>query len=349
VKRFAAAVLTAALCFSLAGCRPQSTPQTVRCEETFWDLFDTVITVSAYRADQAAFHAEAQAAYDQLAFYHRLYDVYNDYEGLNNLKTVNDNAGVAPVEVDRAIIDLLLEAREMYALTGGRVNVAMGSVLSIWHQYRQDGLADPDHAALPPMDDLRLAAAHTGIEAVVIDETASTVYLSDPDLRLDVGAIAKGYAAERTCQALTEQGYTSLLLNVGGNLRAVGGKDGAGAPWRLGIQDPAGGAQDYLWAAELAGGSLVTSGSYQRYYTVDGVDYCHIIDPDTLMPAAFCVSVTVCTEDSGRADALSTALFTLPPEEGLALVDSLEGVEALWVLSDGTYQATDGFPGGPAA
>ncbi|MCQ4772053.1 FAD:protein FMN transferase, partial [Intestinimonas massiliensis] len=98
----------------------------------------------------------------------------NDYPGLNNLKTVNDRVGEAPVEVDRRIIDLLLEAREMYGVTGGKVNVAFGSVLSIWHDYREAGIPDPERAALPPMEALRAAAEHTDPEAVVIDEERST-------------------------------------------------------------------------------------------------------------------------------------------------------------------------------
>lgn len=340
MKRFAAALLAAVLCVALTGCRP--TPQ--RREAVYYDLFDTVTSIVGYTADADAFQAQAQAAYDTLAYYHRLYDIYHDYEGLNNLKTVNDNAGVAPVKVDRAVIDLLLEAKELYGRTGGKVNVAMGSVLELWHTYREEGLADPANAALPPAADLAAAAEHISMDALVIDEEASTVYLSDLDASLDVGAVAKGYATERAAQALEEQGVTSLLLSVGGNVRAIGGK-GEDLPWRTGIQDPAGSSMDYLWTVELRGGSLVTSGDYQRTYTVDGVDYCHIIDPDTLYPADFCTSVTVWTADSGLADGLSTALFCLPYGEALALVESLDGVEALWILKDGSVQTSPGFPG----
>lgn len=340
MKKVLAALLAAALCLPLSGCRTGLQ----RWETTYVDeLFNTVTTVVGYRTSQADFLADAQAAHDRLAQLHRLFDIYHDYEGLNNLKTVNDRAGVAPVEVDPAILDLLTLAKDLYGRTGGRVNVAFGSVLSLWHRYREAGLEDPEGAQLPPMAQLEAAAAHTDIENVILDYDASTVYLADPELRLDVGAIAKGFAAERVCAALAAEGVDSLLLSVGGNVRAIGSQDGRGAPWRVGIQDPRDPGA-YLWAVELTDASLVTSGSYQRYYTVDGVNYHHIIDPDTLMPAEHCTAVTVWTADSGLADALSTALFNLPYEDALALVQSLDGVEALWVLPGGEVRTTEGFP-----
>ena len=262
--------------------------------------------------------------------------------GVNNLKTVNDSAGQAPVRVDQKIIDLLLACRELYGVTQGRVNVAMGSVLSLWHDYREAGTAHPEQAALPPMEALEEAARHTAIEDLVIDERASTVYLADPDMRLDVGAVAKGYAAQRVAEACRAQGDGSMLISVGGNVCAIGGQDSAGKPWTVAVTDPSG-ERPYLHALAVADATLVTSGSYQRQYTVDGKSYPHILDPDTLMPAAYFTSVTVLAEDSGCADALSTALFILPYGEGAALAASLDGVEALWVETDGTQHMTDGF------
>ena len=343
MKRLLSAALAGLLLCTLAGCGLLS-PAPQRREVAYLDLFDTVTTLVAYTDDEEEFTRTAELAHELLLEYHRLYDIYNDYEGLNNLKTVNDHAGIAPVEVDEKIIDLLQQAKEYYDLTDGRVNVAMGSVLSLWHQYREEGLADPEGAQVPPAAALEAAAEHMDIGEIVIDEAASTVYLADPELRLDVGAIAKGYATEQAALALEEAGVDSLLLSVGGNIRAIGSPQGEDSAWRIGVQDPAGTAQDYLWALDLTGASLVTSGSYQRYYTVDGVRYHHIIDPETLFPADYFDSVTIYTRDSALADALSTALFCLPYEEGLALVESLEGTEALWVGTDGTVRTSGGFP-----
>lgn len=124
--------------------------------------------------------------------------------------------------MDQKIIDMLKLAGEAYEQTDGKVNAAMGSVLSIWHDYRTKGIENPETAEVPPMDQLKEAALHTDFSKVLIDEEASTVYLEDPDMRLDVGAIAKGYATEQVARSLEARGIDHVLLSVGGNIRAIG-------------------------------------------------------------------------------------------------------------------------------
>lgn len=348
LKKSMAAALAAAMLLAFAGCVPpqakEPDTQQERFQASFLTLFNTVTTIVGYADSKEAFLADAQFIHDELEVYHQLYDIYNDYDGVNNMKTINDSAGLVPVAVDRKIIDLLREAKAMNEFTGGKVNVAMGSVLSIWHTYREEGINDPAAAELPPMADLRQAAEHTDIDDVIIDETNNTVYLSDPDMSLDVGAIAKGYATQAACNAAREKGITSLLLSVGGNVCAVGGQDGGEKPWKIGVQNPSDpDSTDYLHTMRLTNQTLVTSGSYQRYYTVGGKEYHHIIDPNTLMPANYFAAVTVLSEDSGTADAMSTALYNLPYEEGLERIESLGGAEAMWIMKDGTMQYTPGF------
>ena len=322
----------------LAGCAvPGTQPEQTVYEASFLTLFDTVTVIKGAAESQEAFSETAQAIHDELLRYHRLFDVYHDYEGLNNLKTVNDQAGIGPVEVDRAIIDLLADCREYYELSGGKVNVAMGSVLHLWHVARNDGLDDPQNAALPEMEKLMDAVEHTDISCLIIDETASTVYLTDPDARLDVGAVAKGWAAQR----VAESAPAGLLLSVGGNVCATGPKY-TGTPWVIGVRDPAGSASDYLHTLYVSGGSVVTSGDYQRTYMVDGKLYHHIIDPETLMPSEYWRSVTVICPDSGLADALSTSLFLMDQEEGQKLLTRC-GAEAMWVDGAGNCYYSPGF------
>lgn len=333
--------LLLALLLLLTGCAgaPAATapPGPTRYEATFLTLFDTVTTIKGYAADEEEFQAMAQEIHDGLLEYHQLYDIYHTYPGVTNLKSINDAAGGPPVAVERPILDLLLFCREIWEETGGQVNAAMGSVLSLWHTAREEGINDPEHAALPDRAALEEAARHTDFSAVRIDEEASTVQITDPELRLDVGAIAKGYAVEQVCRAAP----AGLLVSVGGNVRATGPKAG-GQPWVVGIQSPDGDKEDFLHTVELSGGSVVTSGDYQRYYTVDGVRYHHIIDPKTLAPAAYWRSVTILCADSGLADALSTALFTLPREEGQALLDRWDA-QAMWVDADGRRSYSPGF------
>ena len=325
------------VCLVLAGCAGQKSPEKTQFTATFLNLFDTVTSVVGKETDQEEFQKKAQLIHDELLVYHQLFDIYQDYEGLNNLKTVNDHAGLEPVQVDERIIALLKDCRDYYDLTGGRVNVAMGSVLYLWHEARNDSINDPANAYLPDPRKLEEASLHTAMDAVVIDEEASTVYISDPAVRLDVGAVAKGWAAQRVC----ETAPAGLLVSVGGNVFATGPKDETGTPWVVGVQNPDGG-DNYLHTLYVTGGSVVTSGDYQRAFLVDGRIYHHIIDPDTLYPSEYWRSVTIVCADSGLADALSTALFLLPLEEGKALLDQC-GAEAMWVDGEGKIFYSRGF------
>ena len=334
MKRLLSLLLCALL---LAGCAGPGEPEKKQYTATFLTLFDTVTSIVGRAESEEAHMATAQAIHDELLVYHQLFDIYNDYESLNNLKTVNDNAGIAPVVVDRAIIDLLLSCREYYELTDGLVNVAMGSVLVLWHEARNDGLNDIANAYLPDSEKLAAAAEHMDFSCVVIDEAASTVFLTDEKMRLDVGAVAKGWSAQRVAEHAPE----GLLISVGGNVVATGAKDANGTPWRVGVQNPDGG-ENYLHTLNITDGSVVTSGDYQRCYMVDGKFYHHIIDPATLYPSTCWRSVTILCADSGLADALSTALFLLPLEAGMALAEKC-GAEALWVNEAGEQFYTPGF------
>jgi len=310
----------------------------VRYEATFLQLFDTKTTIVAYTNDKEEFNRHVQLIYDNLEQYHRLYDIYNSYEGMNNLKTVNDQAGKAPVKVDKRIIDLLKFAKHWYDKTGGKVNVAYGAVLEIWHDYRERGIKDPDAAELPPAEELQEASRHTDINKVIIDEENSTVFLEDPEMSLDVGAIAKGYTVEQVSRIAAENGFTSGLISVGGNVKAIGTKDKEGHPWNVGIQNPdTGSSQQNVHILNIKDTSLVTSGIYERYYTVDGRNYHHIIDPDTMFPSDEYKSVTILCNDSGVADALSTAVFNMSVEEGTEFIESLPDIEAFWILSSGEF------------
>ncbi len=307
-----------------------------------FDYFDTVTTITGYAFDKEEFDLVCEEIFALLSEYHKLFTIYERYDGLVNLCTVN--TAHETVAVDERMIDMLLYAKEMYHLTEGKMNIAMGSVISVWHEYREIGMSSPQLAELPPMDALTEAAAHTDIDALVIDEAARTVTLTDDKMSLDVGAIAKGYAVEMVARMLEEKGIRGYVLNVGGNVRTIGTK-ADGEKWLVGIENPFDEGEPYIEYLSLAGESLVTSGSYQRYYVVDGVSYHHIIDGETLMPAEGFCSVSVICRSSAMGDALSTALFCMPFADGLALVESLEGVEVMWVLPDGEKRYSSGFSG----
>ena len=330
-------VLSLALCLLLSGCAEISPQKDKQYTATFLTLFDTVTTIVGRAESEETFQEKAQKIHDELLIYHKLFDIYNDYEGINNLKTVNDNAGLAPVKVDGKIINLLSDCKRYYEMSGGRVNVAMGSVLKLWHEARNAGINDPANAKLPAMEQLQAAKEHASIDALTIDEAASTVYLADSQMRLDVGAVAKGWASQK----VAENAPSGMLISVGGNVCATGPKLSDGTPWVIGIQDP-NEPQKNLHTLFVDGGSVVTSGDYQRTYAVGGKRYHHIIDPDSLIPAEKWRSVTVLCGDSGLADALSTALFLMDREEGQALAEAM-GAEAFWVNLDGEEFMTSGL------
>ena len=233
--------------------------------KTYYEYFDTQSTVFSYVGDDPAlFEARCAAIEQQLSYYHELFDIYYEYSGVTNLRTLNRMAGKGPVVVDRALIDFLLYAKDVYALTGGRVNVALGSVLSLWHDCRED--ADDGVFAIPSEEALHEASQHTDLSAVVIDEAASTVEITDPALRLDVGALGKGYAAEQILSSLRDEGVTGYVLNLGGNLCTLGTKP-SGDGWMTGITNPDRTAADrFACRITLSDLSCVTSGDYERYY-----------------------------------------------------------------------------------
>lgn len=341
IKRIVAIFIIMSVLAGMVSCG--STKKT-RYEAEFLVLFDTVTKIVAYTDSKEEFTKYSQLIHDKLKEYHELYDIYNDYPGINNIKTINDNAGKKPVKVDRRIIDLLLFSKREYTNTLGRMNIAFGAVLKIWHDYRTAGLEDEENAKLPPMEELKKADQHTDINKMIIDEKNSTVFLEDPEMSLDVGAVAKGYATEQVSQIAIKNGFTSGLISVGGNVRSIGYKGDGNQLWNLGIQNPdLESSESTIKIVYLTDLSLVTSGDYERYYTVNGKRYHHIIDPDTLFPSTYFKSVTIVCKDSGLADALSTAVFNMPFKKGLKYIESLKDVEAFWVMKNGEIKYSEGF------
>ena len=329
-KRAGSLLILFSLVISLFSCgRSSSSPQPNK--RIFFDYFDTVGTFYDYTgAEYSHFSPIADRVEAELLEYHRLFDIYNEYDGIVNLASLNKTAGEGARKVDEKIINMLLFAKEMHKITGGEVNVAMGAVLKIWHEYREAG------KAIPGKEELISAKAHTDINDIVIDEEAGTVELLDPEMSLDVGAIGKGYAVEMICDALRSEGLSGYLLDVGGNLCAVGTKpDGSG--WKTKVRNPDKSSnKPFVYSLELKNNAIVTSGSYERNYTVGGVSYHHIINKDTLMPENYYLSVSVISDSSALSDALSTAIFNMEYKEAESFVNSFSSViEVILVMPDG--------------
>lgn len=325
--------------------------------------FDTITTYMSYVSSEDEFNEQCDYIEEQLNYYDQLFDKYNTYNGMNNLKTINDNAGKKAIEVDQPLIDLLNLSIERNRKISSKVNIAFGSVINIWHDYREEAESHDGVGTVPSDEELEEANQHTSIDSIEIDEKKKTVYINDALASIDVGATAKGYAIELIKDGLIEMGVDNFLLSGGGNVASHGQRkiqkegefylDDCADKFCVGIESP----QDGNYAASaddpdseneavliVQGESIVTSGDYQRFYQdVNGVRYHHLIDPETLYPAVHFRSVSIITEDSGLADFLSSAVFLMEYEEGLKLVNSLDGVEAIWLLEDGKIKMSDGL------
>lgn len=346
MKKFLSLLLALVISLSLCACRPEARAEVSRYSGYVLGTFDTAITLIGFAESQDAFDKVMAQLENRLMELHQIFDKYNAYPGVNNLYTLNAEAAKGPVKVSEDMMTLLKQVKAWQAKFPGTANIAMGSVLAIWHDVRETAAYDPANLKLPEMEELLAAAQHTDLDHVILDEENMTVTYTDPELKLDLGAVAKGYAAERVCQEILYPQMPSYILNAGGNVRAGNAPMDGRKAWGIGIQDPAesvyseNASKDVLFFADT---SLVTSGNYQRYFDLDGVRYHHLISPETLYPADNCESLTIVTEDSFIADFLSTACYLLPYAEARSLVDSLEGVEAMWIFKDRSVQITEGL------
>ena len=340
MKKFLTKALSLILVLSMAAglCSCGKKDQRQKYTAGIWGSFDTIISVIAYCDTEEEFSSIKTKAEELFLEYHRLFDIYNDYEGIVNIKTVNDNAGIAPVKVSEEILDLVEYGKTLYEETDGNVNIAFGCVLKIWHEARETAETNPGRAYVPDIDLLREASKHCNIDDVIVDRAASTVYLADPEMSLDVGAIAKGFATDLVVDKIKSDGNDCFLITAGtSSIRAVGSKPD-GSSWTSAVEtDPDANL------IQISDRSITTSGIYQRYYEVDGVMYHHIINKDSLMPEHNYMSVTLITDECGYGDGLSTAVFNMELKDGLAFVESHENIYGMWVLLDGSVVYSDGF------
>lgn len=342
------------LALLLAGCSTKQN-DTVYKNSSTESGFDTIIELYATVESQKEFDHYFNRTKEEFWKYHQLFDKYNDYEGINNIKTINDNAGIKAIEVDPVTIEMMLLAKEFTELSDGYFDITFGSVLEIWHDYREEGLilnGEGKPGKVPPMELLEEADQYTGWEFVEIDEENNTVYLTHPRAKLDVGAIAKGYATELVAQTLEEEGLENAMVSGGGNIRTIGTKL-SGTPWAVGVEEPSdfpmGSSLDVFSFPDSM--SIVTSGDYQRYYTVDNEKrMSHLINPHTLMPDSAFRSVAIFTPNSTQADALSTAVYMMTQEEALAFKEKFEAkypgqsFEIFWVSdTETTWEKEKGY------
>jgi thiamine biosynthesis lipoprotein len=230
---------------------------------------------------------------------------------------------------------LIARALAYGAESDGAFDITIGAVTRLW---------DFHEGVVPAPEQIAAALPHVDYRAVHVDEDACTVTLGDPEAALDLGGIAKGFIADAILDELEDAGVTSAFVNLGGNVKVLGAKPD-GSPWRVGVRDPESDAESARSIARvtLEGGSVVTSGLYERQFEQDGRRYWHILDPKTGYPVQTdLVSSSVLTESSLDGDAFATWMFLLGSEAALLLAESIPGLEALFVTEGGATSMTQG-------
>ncbi len=317
--------------------------------------FDTYVEMLAYTESEEEFNKHFQSMEEQLFAYNQIFDNYKTYDNQLSLMEVNKKAGQGPIKVSSDLIKVLSFSKAMYDQGYTKFNPTMGAVLKIWHDYRTDGILANQNGQpgkTPSLQELKQADQCTGWDKLIIDEDNSTIEITDACTQIDLGGIAKGYAAEQVALNLEQAGLKYGILNPGGNIRTINTR-ADGNPWNIAVQKPTllkdDGNIDVISFKESM--AMVTSGDYQRAYeNEEGLRIHHLIDPDSLMPPHYFRSVTIMTKSSTVADFFSTVLYLTNYEDGKKLIERYNQqnpqapLYALWVIDgESSTESSDFF------
>jgi thiamine biosynthesis lipoprotein len=284
-------------------------------------LMGTMVEITVVAPTDAIAQAALSTGFHEIR---RLEDLLSTWIETSELSRVNQAAGQAPVPVGAETFELLTRALQVADYTEGGFNIAIGPAVQLWKITESQRIPSPI--------ELDIAGQFVDYHRIRLDPNRRTVFLEKPGMRLDVGGIGKGYAAEKAAAAMRDIGATGGLVAVAGDFR-VFGRRADGTAWPVGIQHPR--AKGTILASlESSDEAVSTSGDYERFFIKDGVRYHHILDPRTLHPARLCQSVTIIAGDATLADALATGVFVMGPVRGMELVERL-GVGAVIVDAEG--------------
>ena len=296
--------------------------------QTYTDtLFDTVISVQIFDSvdeDVLKGCEKLCKKYDSM-FSNKIED--------SEISRIN-SAGGNPVEVSKETIKLIMKGIYYSEMSDGAFDITIAPVSSLW-----DFKAETP--SVPSPEAIAEAVSHVNYENIIIRD--NTVKLADPQAGIDLGAIAKGYIADRIKDYLEEEGVRHAMINLGGNVLAMGSKLD-GSDYNIGIQKPFDETGEPITSVKISDKSVVTSGIYQRYFKADGKIYHHILDPNTGYPCETNLySVTILTDSSLTADALSTTCFLLGYDRGMKLINQLDNVDAVFITNDNQIHYSKNF------
>lgn len=317
--------------------------------QTYTSYFDTSLSIQIYLEEGVNPDPIWDIVDSEFKKLHELATRFESFDGLTNVKTINDNPDVAH-EVDSALLDITLLSLDYYNKTNGLFNVSLGPVIDVWDSYRTDCLEN-GNCAVPSQSELENANQYVNIDNIVVNEEDSTIMVTDGTL-LDLGGIAKGYAAKVVGDLLKDHhAVEKFLLNAGtSNIEVFGdhpNPERVNGEWRVGLSDPNSTnpivSETFASIQIFSGDNVMTSGDYQRFYTVDEVEYHHLIDPFTLWPANTMRAVTVVGPDGAIGDIYATAMFMMDVEDALNFINAIDDYEALIYGIDNLAYMSENF------
>jgi FAD:protein FMN transferase len=290
----------------------------------------TLVTITSVARSEAVAQAAATAGFAEIR---RLEDILSTWIPTSELSRVNVSAGLTPVHVSPETLTVVRRAMQVAELTSGGFNIAIGPAVDAWNVI--------EGQRIPTESELEALRPLVNLQAVHIDVRAQTIFLEKAGMRIDVGGIGKGYAADQAVDALRRAGAIAGVVALSGDIKTFGRlPDGKLFP--IGVQHPREAGAVLAWI-DLQDEAISTAGDYERFFERDGVRYHHILDPRTLQPAHGCQSVTVIAREGVWADGLDTGIFVMGPELGMRLVETLPDVEAIIVDADGRLLVSSGL------
>ena len=292
-------------------------------------LMGTLFGVKLVTDDPDAGNRVIREAFEEVA---RVEELLSEWKETSEISEVNRQAGRQAVEVGPELLEVVVRAREISVATSGAFDITFAGCGHLW-SFREP--------KIPSREQLSACLPSIGYQKVSTDAATSTISLPEAAMRIGIAGIGKGYGVDRAAELLEARGITDYIVEGGGDIRIRG--ESLDGPWTIGIAHPR--ERGELFATMHADrGSVVTSGDYESYFERDGVLYHHILDPRTGQPAREAIAVTVLAPTAMDADALATGLFVLGVEDGLARVEEMPGVEALFFAPDLSIHRSSGFP-----
>ncbi|MDC0558915.1 FAD:protein FMN transferase [Candidatus Izimaplasma bacterium] len=327
-----------------------------QCDIIWSEYLHTVVKIRLYYEENdmdGQIHDIFSGIEEIVQYYHIMSDKYTYYKTSRNVHYINENAGDTIV-IDQELFDLIKFSLDHQPDVNNLFNIALGPVLKVWHEFRENCNNDPTrtNCFVPTSIQLNNQKPYTDPSKIILDEEAVSITLEE-NMSIDLGGVSKGYISDKILEYIDQFNLSGYLINNGESNISIGGTHPTreNDKFLLAVKDP---SYDFFTSPDTwktyyatvyigAGEQLVTSGDYQQFYEVDGELYHHIIHNDTLFPERYCRSVSIVHTDPALADIYSTAIFLMPISEGVAFVDSIDGLEAIWFGLDGTISYSENF------